>query len=213
MPPCCPDTAFEFYRKCILKWDTFLPTRGWFLSHDVSRTSKQLVQIENKCGWIDGWSQNPEYLQSTRVIILVVIHLDLLPPSICTQSLRSVVNYDHYSPGGDRSDRQTENLTNGSQWKAPIWIYYLCSCAGHFTAVFTLDPAMSIRWHCPGLEMWLPMHPPPPSPQTPPSPLPFFSLFLKKSQQALSSKTVIHNSKPQLYLQGNWCWCYNSSPN
>lgn len=178
VPPCCPDTAFQFYRKCIFKWDTFLPARGWFLSHDVSHTSKQrsalnkqLVQIENKCGWIDGWSQIQNTSKACMLSfflssILICCHLAFAHSRCALLSIMTII------PQGEtgQTDRQTD-----SQWKAPIWIYCLCSCTGH-TAVFTLNLAMSIRWHCPGLEMWLPIHPPPPSPQTPPSPLPFFSL-------------------------------------
>lgn len=163
---------------------------------------------------VDGWMKpNPEYLQSMRVVILFVIHLDLLPSSIRTQSLHSVVDYERCSPGKDgeigsqtgrqTDDRQTdrglkEKQPSSGPCTAPIQIYYLCSRSGHFTAVFTLDPAVSIRWQCPGLQMWLPIHRPTTSQSAnpTPNPNPFFNMssdtinqILKKSQQPVSSRT------------------------
>lgn len=61
---------------------------------------------------------------------------------------------------GDRqADRQrVEGETAQQPPTAPTQIYYLCSRSGHFTAVFTLDPDVRIRWQGPGLQMWLPIH-------------------------------------------------------
>lgn len=109
---------------------------------------------------MDGWMKpNLQYLQSMHVVILFVIHLDLLPSFIRTQSLRSTADCGRrYCPSGKQTDRQTyrqrvEGERAQQSFTAPIQIYYLCSCSGHFTAVFTLDPAVSIRWRGPGLQM------------------------------------------------------------
>lgn len=134
------------------------------LSSTVLQT-KQLVQIESKCGWMDGWSQIYNTSKSMRAVIVFAIHLDLLPSFIRTQSLHSAADFEcRYFPSGkdgeiDRpTDRQADRQrAEGEMAQRPptahIQIYYLCSRSGHFTAVFTLDPAVSIRWQGPGLQM------------------------------------------------------------
>lgn len=169
------------------------------LCHDVSHTSKQcaasdkqLVQIENKCGWMEGAKSR---IPLKHVCChFTVIHLDLLPPSSRTQSLRSVDNYEQRSPGKDGGGRQTD----GQDWKgnssgpgiAPIQIYCLYSCSGHFTAVFTLDPAVSIRWQSPGLQIWLPIH------------------RSTSSQSILSSSFFFFRPPTLLIKKENPKWCF-----
>lgn len=96
-----------------LKEDILFPSHGGMLCHDVSHTSKQcaasdkqLVQIENKCGWME---EAKSRIPLKHVCChFIVIHLDLLPPSSRTQSLRSVDNYEQRSPGKDGGGRQTD---------------------------------------------------------------------------------------------------------
>lgn len=104
---------------------------------------------------------NLQYLQSVHVVILFVIHLDLLPSSIHTQSLHSIADSGCcYCPSGKEweTDRQRVERESTRQPPTAIQIYYLYTHSGHFTAVFTLDPAVSIRWQGPWLQMFLTIH-------------------------------------------------------
>lgn len=100
----------------------YSPSHEWILSHDVSHASEQR-SASNKTAcpkpriYVDGWMKpNPESPQSMIVVILFVIHLDLLPSPIPTQSLRLVVDYKHcYQPSREwrgYGDRETDRATD-----------------------------------------------------------------------------------------------------
>lgn len=126
-PPILPCTSGSFYS----------PSHEWILSHDVSHASEQR-SASNKTAcpkpriYVDGWMKpNPESLQSMIVVILFVIHLDLLPTPIPTQSLRLVVDYKHcYQPSRERrgyGDRETDRATDSGlkiQEKKPLMAAY-----------------------------------------------------------------------------------------
>lgn len=144
---------------------------------------------------------NTKYLQSMHVVILFVIHLDLLPSFIHTQSLHSTADYECcYCPSEKEweTDRQrVEGEAIRQPPTAPIQIYYLCSHSGHFTAVFTLDPAVSIRWQGSGLQMWLPIHRSTTSLSADPPPhfliRPLTLLIKKKIPVGIFLKTIFHS--------------------
>lgn len=95
---------------------------------------------------------NLQYLRSMRVVIPLGIHLDLLPSFNRTQSPHSTADCECCCcPCG--KEREVGGEATQQPPTTPIQIYYSCSHSGHFTAVFTLDHAMSIRWQGPGLQM------------------------------------------------------------
>lgn len=61
------------------------------LSSTVLET-QQLVQIESKCGRM---AEAKSTIPPKHVVILLVIHPDLLPSSIRTQSLHSTADCEH----------------------------------------------------------------------------------------------------------------------
>lgn len=98
----------------------------------------------------------------------------------------------------DARTRQTdEGETVQQSPTAPAQIYYLWSHSGHFTAVFTLDPAVSIGWQGPALQMWLPIHR---SrlfyAQDPPAQflIRLLTLLIKKIPTGLFLETIIHSA-------------------
>lgn len=83
----------------------------------LSNTALQINSLSKLRINVDRWIKpNPEYLQTMHVVILFVIHLDLLPSSIHTQSLHSIVNYERCSPEKDRhTDTQADRHRVGRE--------------------------------------------------------------------------------------------------
>lgn len=175
-----------------------------FLNNRELRT-KQLVEIENKC-WLMYEAKSTIQPKHTCFPFChpswfaAFFHSYTVTAFCCWLwvLLLSLQERLGHRQRGRHTDRQwVEGETVQQLPTAPAQIYYLWSRSGHFTAVFTLDPAVSIRWQGPALQMWLPIHrsttflcaDPPPHFLIRP-----LTLLIKKIPIGVFPETIIHGT-------------------
>lgn len=130
--------------------------------------------------WMDGWSQIYNTSKACMLSfflssILICCLLQFAHSQCILLMIVSAATVPQVKTCRQTDRQRVEGEIAQQPPTAPIQIYYLCCRSGHFTAVFTLDPAVSIRWQGLGLQMWLPIHrsttslsaePPLPAPHT-----------------------------------------------
>lgn len=120
------------------------------VSSAVPQTSG-MSKLKNKCGWMDGWGQ---ICDTSGASVLWCFSSSIL---ICCRSLFVHSHCDLLPIMAALFRGETHPASTRHTSAASVQIYYLCSCSEPLTAVFTLDPRLSIRWQRPRLE---PLHHP-----------------------------------------------------
>lgn len=191
-----PVEQYEYFphmdASCLTEFHTLLTS--------TALHTNWLVQDENKYGWLDEVKSTipPNhacfYSFSHLSWSAAIFYLHTVTAFCCWLWVLLLFLWE----GQRQTDKQrTEGETDGRPPTAPVQIHYLHSRSGHFTAVFTLDPAVSIRWQGQGLQMWLPIHRSTTSLRADPPPhflIRPLTLLIKKIPVGVFLKTIIHST-------------------